>query len=98
MLPKHSPHALPVSDSGDSCFFCYTQDRFYLNERTVFTDLTTNPFIPRTVFSGPFLPGPFLPGPFLPGPFLPRPEILPKINAFNQNYLRKQELVYFCAM
>jgi len=73
MLPKHSPHALPVSDSGDSCFFCYTQDRFYLNERTVFTDLTTNPFIPRTVFSGPFLPGPFLPGPFLPGPFLPRP-------------------------
>ena len=63
MLSKHSPHALPVSDSGDSCFFCYTQDRFYLNERTVFTDLTTNPFIPRTVFSGPFLPGPFLPRP-----------------------------------
>ena len=25
-------------------------------------------------------------------------EILPKINAFNQYYLRKQELVYFRAM
>ena len=41
---------------------------FYLNERTVFTDSTTNPIIP-----GPFFSGPFLPGPFLPGPFLPRP-------------------------
>ena len=78
MLSKHSPHALPVSDSGDSCFF--------VKRRTVFT-LMNGPFLPTLLLIH-LYPGPFFPDRFYPDRFY-RDRSYPDRSYLDPKYCRK---------